>query len=102
MRSLAFYLKEMFAHTPGGAASREDDIFDDYGISEKTSVTNIHYKIVGAQCIVFSSIYFFAENVGCSFLSDHCWRFAHGSHLLVARMIAHDGWRRKVFMLSVC
>ena len=76
-----------FPHRPGGAAGREDDLFDDFETSVKSSVSNIHYKIVVAQYIVFSSIYHFGENVGCLLLSDRCWLLAHGCHLLDAGLI---------------
>ena len=87
MRSLGFYLKEMFPHRPDVAVGREDDLIDDFEMSVKSSISKIHHKIVAAPYIVFSSIYHFGENVGCLLLSDHCWLLAHGCHLLVASLI---------------
>ena len=72
MRSLRFHLKELVPHRPGCAVGREDDLFDDFEMTVKSSVSCIYYKIVGALYIVFCFVDHLAENISCSLLSDHC------------------------------
>ena len=50
----------------------------------KSSVSNIHHKIVDAPYSVSSSVGHVGKDVGCWLLSDRCWLLASGCYLLVA------------------